>query len=167
MTDFPSPPASEEAPRLTVVHDHPSRRLSDEQVRTLVRAVVEGEGAALVDLSIVLSDHATVHRLNREYLSHDYITDVLSFSLRPSDAASSDDDAPLIEGEVYVDLDTAAERCDEFGASFEEEALRYVVHGVLHLVGYDDKTDAGANRMHQREDHYVVEHEKGLQDSRL
>lgn len=100
-------------------------------------------------MSVVLSDHETVRRLNQSYLDHDYNTDVLSFSLR------EDDDAADVEGEVYVDLDTAAERHDEFDTTFEREAYRYVVHGVLHLLGYDDKTEEGQQTMREKEDQYL------------
>lgn len=147
------PPPS---PGLSITHDHPSRQLSDARIRAGVRALVAGEGATVADLGIVLTDHDTVHRLNREYLSHDYRTDVLSFSLRsPADPTDADDGTVEIEGEVYVDLDTAAERCSEFDASFEEEALRYVLHGVLHLVGYEDATDASHAEMQSLEDRYL------------
>jgi rRNA maturation RNase YbeY len=56
---------------------------------------------------------------------------------------------------VYVDLDTAAERHEEFDTSFEREAYRYVIHGVLHLVGYDDATASGQDAMRQKENQYL------------
>jgi rRNA maturation RNase YbeY len=96
---------------------------------------------------VVLTDHETVRRLNQDYLGHDYNTDVLSFSLREQDGDDVD-----VEGEVYVDLDTANERHDEFDTSFEREACRYVAHGVLHLLGYDDATESGQQAMRARED---------------
>jgi rRNA maturation RNase YbeY len=143
------------AASIAVVHDHPTRHLSEDRLRACVEALLETEGATLVDLSIVLTDHDTVHRLNREYLSHDYPTDVLSFSLR-TPKEDADEASPIpVDGEVYVDLDTAAERCAEFNATFEDEALRYVLHGVLHLVGYDDSTAAGREQMRAREDRYL------------
>jgi len=104
----------------------------------------------LRELSVVLADRATVHALNREWLGHDNPTDVVSFPLDEEAAAEG-----VIEGEVYVDLDTAAERAPEFGGAFEEEALRYVVHGLLHLVGHDDATDADRARMRALEDRYL------------
>lgn len=86
--------------------------------------------------------------LNREYLDHDYHTDVLAFDLSGSEP-------DVVEGEVYVDLDTAQERHDEFDATFETEAYRYAVHGTLHLIGYDDADDADAATMRTLEDHYL------------
>ncbi len=129
---------------------HPERTIEAARVRAVVRRAAEGEGFSVADLSVVLADHATVHALNREWLGHDYETDVVSFPL---------DDAALarkeIDGEVYVDLDTAAERAAEFDATFEEEALRYVVHGLLHLMGHDDATEAERAAMRALEDRYL------------
>lgn len=98
----------------------------------------------------MLSDHATVHELNRDFLSHDYETDVLSFPL------SDNPDTSVVDGEVYVDLDTAHERCSEFGVTFKAETYRYVVHGLLHLLGYEDDTPALKNEMRQKEDFYLA-----------
>lgn len=137
---------------LSIEQDHPSRTLDESVLEPLIRRVLASEEATLVHLSVVLTDHATVRRLNRSYLDHDYNTDVLSFSLR-ADASAAD--ASAIEGEVYVDLDTAGERHEEFDTSFEREACRYVVHGVLHLLGYDDETEAGRDTMRHKEDQYL------------
>lgn len=141
---------------LSIEHDHPSRHLDDDRLREGIRHVLTTEGAWLVHLSVVLTDHETVRRLNRSYLDHDYNTDVLSFSLRtPSTADSSTSDEPAVDGEVYVDLDTAAERREEFDTSFEREAYRYVIHGLLHLLGYDDATESGQETMREKEDQYL------------
>lgn len=120
-------------------------------VEQAIHHVLEAEGASLTHLSIVLSDHDTVRRLNREYLDHNYNTDVLSFSLQDPDVA----DPNTVEGEIYIDLDTAAERHEEFDTTFEEETLRYVVHGLLHLVGYDDATEDGQSTMRSKENTYL------------
>ena len=141
---------------LSIEQAHPSRRLDDAQLRRTIRHVLTAEGATLVHLSVVLAGHEMVRRLNREYLDHDYNTDVLSFSLRDGSTPESPDaDDDGIEGEVYVDLDTAAERHEEFETSFEREAHRYLIHGVLHLVGYDDATESGQVTMRQKEDQYL------------
>jgi rRNA maturation RNase YbeY len=134
---------------LSLEHDHASLSLDEDVLERLIRSVVEAEGASLVYVSVVLSNHETVRRLNQSYLDHDYNTDVLSFSLR------EDDEAAEVEGEVYIDLDTAAERHEEFNTSFEREAYRYVVHGVLHLLGYDDATEEGQETMRAKEDQYL------------
>ena len=130
--------------------DHPSRSLPEAEVLALVRRILAGEGLEARGVGIVLADHAEVLRLNREYLDHDYETDVLSFSLDESGPANG-----FVEGEVIVDLDTAAERADEFGTTYAREALRYVAHGLLHLCGYDDATPDEKAAMHRLEDRYL------------
>lgn len=127
---------------------HPDRTLDLDALERLVRHVVHTEGRRLGDVTVVLSDHAHILDLNRRFLEHDYHTDVLSFPLHESPEAP-------VEGEVYVDLDTAAERHAEFGSSFEREAVRYVIHGLLHLLGYDDATPSEKQAMHALEDRYL------------
>ncbi len=138
------------AASLLIEQAHPTLHVPEKALRPLIRRVLKEEGYTLGYLGVVLADHATVLDLNRTYLDHDYHTDVLSFLL------SETEEDRILDGEVYVDLDTAAERHAEFGASFEEEVQRYVVHGLLHLLGYDDATPAEKQAMHAREDHYLA-----------
>lgn len=133
---------------LLIEHLHADLRLDEAALENLVRAVVTAEGFEIQYLGIILADHETVLALNRDYLSHNYLTDVLSFSLDDANEA-------VVDGEVYVDLDTAAERHTEFGTSFEKEARRYVIHGLLHLLGYDDATPAEKSAMRALEDRYL------------
>ena len=132
--------------------EHPSRSLDEAALDALVRRTAEAEGFAIRYLGVILTDHATVHRLNRDFLGHDYETDVVSFPLDEDAVAER-----VVDGEVYVDLDTAAERAPEFGTTFEDETRRYVVHGLLHLVGHDDATDAQRAAMRALEDRYLAE----------
>lgn len=136
-----------EASRLQVLVRHGSLSADLDEVRHLVQLVLERERANLEELTVVFADHATVRELNRRYLQHDYDTDVLAFDY--ADAAG------VIDGEIYVDLDTALERHDEFGASFKTEYLRYAVHGLLHLLGYRDKSEAGKREMHELEEAHL------------
>ena len=132
-----------------LVLDHPSRSLDLDALHAALTRVAAGEGRAVGDVTVVLTDHATVREMNVAYLAHDYDTDVLSFWL------GADDGSGPLDGEVYVDLDTAAERCGEFGSAYDEEARRYAVHGVLHLCGYDDATEADRAAMHALENRYL------------
>ena len=150
MTSSPLAEGPDEPGGLEIHHAHETRQLSEVSVRAVVQAVCVGEGVEIGSLGVVLGDHALVHDLNREWLGHDYETDVVSFVL--------DEDAQargLVDGEVYVDLDTAAEQAPEFGATMEQEALRYVAHGVLHLAGHDDATDDQRAAMRALEDRYL------------
>ncbi|MEM1041182.1 MAG: rRNA maturation RNase YbeY [Bacteroidota bacterium] len=138
-----------------ITQAHASRHLDAGALEALVRRTAQAEGFVVRSLGIVLADRATVHRLNREFLDHDYPTDVLSFSLDEDAAAEG-----ILDGEVYVDLDMAAERAPEFGVTAEEEAQRYVLHGVLHLMGYDDAADAERAAMRRLEDRYLGAEER-------
>lgn len=136
---------------ILVALEHPTRTLDTSALEALLRRAATAEGFAIRYLGVVLTDHAAVHALNRDFLRHDYETDVVSFPLGEAAVAER-----IIDGEVYVDLDTAAERAPEFGASFEDEARRYVVHGLLHLMGHDDATDAERAAMRALEDRYLA-----------
>ncbi|MEM6366076.1 MAG: rRNA maturation RNase YbeY, partial [Planctomycetota bacterium] len=76
---------------------------------------------------------ATIHQINRQFLDHDYPTDVISFGYEC--------DPPQVSGDVVVSVETAERQAESHGASVAEELLLYVVHGCLHLVGLDDKCD--------------------------
>lgn len=138
-------------PSFEVVLDHPTWALDTAPLAALLERAIRAEGFEARSLTVVLTDRETVHDLNRTYLDHDYPTDVVSFSLDEEAAASG-----VIDGEVYVDLDMAAERAPEFDAGFEEEVCRYALHGVLHLMGHDDATDEQRGAMRSLEDRYLA-----------
>ena len=142
-----------EAPGGLAVHAaHPTRQLDAATVEAAVDAVCAGEGVQIRDLGVVLADRETVWAVNRDWLAHDAPTDVVSFVLDEDAQARGE-----IDGEIYVDLDMAAERADEFGVTPEQEALRYVVHGLLHLAGHDDASDEQRAAMRQLEDRYLAD----------
>lgn len=143
-----TPPVEDDS--VEVHHEHERRRVDEAAVRAVVAAVCTGENVSVESLGVILGDHALVHDLNRDWLGHDYETDVVSFSLDETAL-----ERRMVDGEVYVDLDTAAERAPEFGATMEAEALRYVAHGVLHLAGHDDATETQRAAMRALEDRYL------------
>ena len=114
----------------------------------LAEHVLEAEGTVWTGIGIVLTRHDRLRTLNRDFLKHDLNTDVLSFLLESSDAG--------IEGEIYVDLETAIERHVEFDSSIEKEIERYVVHGLLHLAGHKDDTPEKKEKMHALESNYLL-----------
>lgn len=133
---------------LNVVVDHPVREAPVGTIERLLQHAIRSEAASVIHLEVILTDHDTVLDLNRRYLEHDYLTDVLAFNM-------ADDGEEDVDGEIYVDLDTAAERCAEFGETYEREVARYALHGLLHLLGYSDDTDAAAQEMKDVENNYL------------
>lgn len=116
---------------------------SDARLEQAAAAIFREALVERATLSIAIVDDPTIHALNRQYLDHDYPTDVLSFLLERNEGS--------LEGEVIVSRDTAARRAAEFGWSAADELLLYVIHGTLHLVGYDDQTEAAREKMRAAE----------------
>lgn len=131
-----------------VLIQHPDRFTDPEACERALRQVFAGEQVDVGSVTLILCDHETVLELNKTYLQHDYETDVLAFSY-------SEPGEPL-DGEIYVDLDTAAERHEEFAATFEQEVLRYTVHGALHLAGHHDDDPEAKDQMRTLEDRYLA-----------
>ncbi|MBP2311666.1 rRNA maturation RNase YbeY [Azospirillum soli] len=109
----------------------------------------EDEGPA--ELSVVLADDALVHRLNREYRGKDKPTNVLSFALTEAEEPEVDEDAPILLGDVILAWETVAREAAEQGKTPSDHMSHLVVHGVLHLLGYDHETDDEAEEMEQLE----------------
>lgn len=121
--------------------------LDEGRLQATARAVLAGEGIATGEISLVILDDPAIHELNRRHLQHDYPTDVLSFTLEASDSHR--------EGEVIVSAETAARTAAENGWQPQQELALYVVHGMLHLAGYEDKTPAGDAAMREHEWAYL------------
>src|SRR5262249_37625545 len=118
------------------------------RMRQVVRAVLEGEGIAEAEVSLAFVDNPTIHRLNRQFLGHDEPTDVLSFPL-------SEPPARKLAGELVIGVEVAKAEAGQRGHDVTAELALYVIHGVLHLCGYDDRTSEGAAAMRGRERHYL------------
>jgi probable rRNA maturation factor len=118
------------------------------RMREAVRAVLAGEGVADAEISLAFVDNPTIHRLNRLYLQHDEPTDVLSFPL-------SEPNASRLAGELVIGALVARDQAQGRGHDVQAELALYVIHGLLHLCGYDDHDDAGAAAMRARERHYL------------
>jgi probable rRNA maturation factor len=119
------------------------------RMRQVVRTVLDGEGVGDAEISLAFVDNPTIHRLNKRYLDHDEPTDVLSFPLGESGAKR-------LAGELVIGVEVAQAQAAQRGHDVQAELALYVIHGLLHLCGYDDKTDAGAREMRGRERHYLA-----------
>lgn len=88
-----------------------------------------------------------MRRINRAFLGHDYSTDVISFPLK---------DGLGFDGELYINLDRAKTQAKEYDVPYSQEVRRLLIHGTLHLLGYDDTTTKQRKRMQRREDYYLT-----------
>jgi probable rRNA maturation factor len=118
------------------------------RLKVVARVVLEGEGVADAAVSLAFVDNATIHRLNKQFLNHDEPTDVISFPLNGPGART-------LEGEIVVGAEVARARAAELRHDEQQELALYVIHGLLHLCGYDDTTDTAVRRMRARERHFL------------
>src|SRR5437764_8045172 len=118
------------------------------RMREAVRAVLAGEGVADAEISLAFVDNSTIQRLNQRYLQHDEPTDVLSFPL-------SEVGARRLAGELVIGAEVAQAQATSRGHDVQAELALYVIHGLLHLCGYDDTTTQAAAAMRRRERHYL------------
>jgi probable rRNA maturation factor len=114
----------------------------------IVRIVLAGESEPDYEISLAFVDNPTIHRLNKRYLDHDEPTDVLSFPL-------SEPGAKKLAGELVIGVEVAQAEASERGHAVQVELALYVIHGLLHLCGYDDHNEADAARVRERERHYL------------
>jgi len=125
--------------------DHIS--IDEGKIKFICGKIISDAGFRTGHLGVVLTDNVVMHALNLEYLKHDYATDVIGFPLDCTDSH--------LEADTVVSAELAKERCEEFGWDDESELLLYVIHGTLHQVGYDDKTESDAQIMRQKEAYYL------------
>lgn len=137
--------------RISFTNDQERVAVDAVRLRDAVRHVLVAEKVRSADISIAVVDDVKMHELNLKYLQHDYATDVLSFRL------DEEDGGPL-EGEIIVSIDTAEREAEEYGWKREDELLLYVIHGVLHLVGYDDQEVADRKQMRDAEAHHLAQY---------
>jgi probable rRNA maturation factor len=136
--------------RISIANQQEAVPLDRGQIRALVRAVLDGENEEDAELSLAFVDNDTIHRLNLRYLNHDEPTDVLSFPL-------SAPGAERLSGELVVGAEVARAEAEERGHDAQAELALYVIHGLLHLCGYGDKSAAETALMRERERHYLRE----------
>jgi probable rRNA maturation factor len=136
---------------IDIYTNHPNLRFSYKETLRTLQHVYTGERKSLPALAIVFTHNRFIKTINKKFLNHDYYTDVIAFSLGSGGG---------VEAELYVNLDAARTQADEYGVTFTQEAKRLLIHGALHLIGYNDKTENERENMHVREDKYLAKLEK-------
>ncbi len=124
------------------------QELDFQGLKAAARAVLEGEGIREAKVTVAFVDNTHIHRLNKQFLGHDEPTDVLTFPY-------TDPGSKRLEGEIAIGFEVARANAAERGHPVAAELALYVIHGCLHLCGYDDRTDAEAKRMRAKEREYL------------
>ena len=113
------------------------------QVERWIRAVAAQYGFAVGDLNYIFCDDEKILAVNREFLQHDYYTDIITFDYTTR---------TRVNGDIYISLDTVASNAEQVGATFEQELHRIIIHGLLHLTGQADKTPETKAQMTAKEE---------------
>jgi len=112
-----------------------------------IKQVVTIEKKRSGDINFIFCSDKYLLSINREYLKHDYYTDVITFDYSTEN---------FLSGDIFISVDTVLENSKLFQSLFDEELNRVVIHGVLHLCGYNDKSDVENRHMRFLEDKYLV-----------
>jgi probable rRNA maturation factor len=118
------------------------------KLRAAAAAVLDGEGIRQSKISLAFVDHPTIHRINKQFLDHDEPTDVVTFPF-------SNPKAKTLEGELVIGAEMAIEQAGERKHDVHAELTLYVIHGLLHLCGYDDHSERDRKKMRERERYYL------------
>ena len=125
------------------------------KIKSFVEFLFKKEKQALDSITYVFCSDAFLLQMNRNFLQHDYYTDIITFGL-------SEKGQP-VEAEVYISLDRVKDNAQTLGISRTSETLRVIFHGALHLCGYKDKKKSEIALMRDKEDHYLRLFEKASQ----
>ena len=115
-----------------------------------VRQTIHNEGFRVGEIGYIFCSSDYHIDINRQYLGHDYHTDVITFDYSDLEGRK------VVSGDIFIDPETVADNADLLGTNPEEEQLRVIIHGILHLCGYKDKSDSEAAQMHAKEDFYLA-----------
>ena len=117
-----------------------------DSIRKWLKEVVAMEEKVFGEITYVFCSDDYLHKINLEYLSHDSFTDIITFDYC---------DGNIINSDIFISIERVKENAVNFNASFQNELSRVIVHGILHLVGYGDKSQADKEVMRAKEDFYL------------
>ena len=116
------------------------------KIRNWLKFVAESAIFTLGDISIIFCSDNYILDINQRFLQHDYFTDIITFDYS---------EGRRISGDLFISVDSVRENAVEYGTEFSDELHRVIVHGILHLIGYDDHTDEEIKEMRAKENYYL------------
>lgn len=114
-----------------------------EKIEEWISTVVKRRGKRVGEIGYLFCDDKYLINVNREYLNHETYTDIITFDYVAGN---------IISGDIFISIERVAENAKTFGVPFEQELRRVIIHGVLHLLGQDDKSDEEAKAMRNQEE---------------
>lgn len=111
-----------------------------------IKKIVKKEGSAIAELNFIFCDDEYLLEKNKTFLKHDTLTDIITFDYSQKD---------MLTGDVYISIERVKENAQNYEVSFKNELHRVIIHGVLHLLGYEDKDEKHQKEMREKEDFYL------------
>ena len=137
-------------PQLTIINETSLViPLTRDLALAALRAVIEGEGHDYSFVEVVYVNEEGITEINRKYLNHDYVTDIITFGYNETDQKGP------IEATLFCCAPRITEQAEELGVDVKSEFLRVFIHGLLHLTGYEDRSDEEKTIMRERESTYI------------
>ncbi|MBN1112823.1 MAG: rRNA maturation RNase YbeY [Bacteroidales bacterium] len=116
------------------------------KIENWINECIELEGKEAGEITYIFCSDPYILEINKEHLQHDYFTDIITFDYCFDD---------IINGDMFISIDTVKDNAERFNQSFEQELCRVVIHGILHLIGYNDSNDEEQRIMSLKEDFYL------------
>lgn len=112
------------------------------KIKTWIKAIIESSGKSIGDINYIFCSDEYILKINLEYLNHDYFTDIITFNYCNEN---------IISGDIFISIDTVNNNANEFGTK-DTEIFRVMIHGILHLIGFDDNIEIDKKIMREEED---------------
>ena len=117
-------------------------KLEKLKINRWIKGTAAEYGKKTGEIAYIFCNDDRILEVNKQYLQHDYYTDIITFDYS---------EGSIISGDIFISIDTVKSNANEFGVTFEQELLRILIHGILHLCGQDDKTTELREQMTQKE----------------
>ena len=135
-----------------IFEDIKPQQINKNLIKRNIKNLISNELKKTGEISVVLCSDSYLLEINKQYLKHDYYTDIITFNYCEGNT---------ISGDLFISTERVKENADTFASTFLKELYRVIFHGVLHLIGYNDKTKEEQIEMQRKEDFYLNEADKG------
>ena len=117
-----------------------------QKIKGWIKKVITEEKHIIDNINYIFSHDDYVLKINKEQLNHDYYTDIITFPYK---------EGQELDADIYISVDRVKENAKKYSLNFDEELRRVMIHGILHMVGYDDKSENQKEEMRKKENYYL------------